>query len=342
LQRYDEVRAWSRALTSLPGLRVVFSTQGTRTVGRNEVPSEVWVDDLDAATRLLDEGRAVAAFRVVVGATRERVPALTEWLAAHPLDAASVAADWSRLLDVVLWVQANPRPNIYVRQVNIIGVHTKFIEIHRKLLASMLDVVLHEDAFDSVHSPSTAFDRRYGFRVAPSTVRLRSLDPSLAVLPGSDDRVVSMTIEDFGRLAGIDRVFVTENYVNFLAFPPADRAVVVFGEGYDVGKIATAPWIVDVPVYYSGDIDTHGFAILDHIRSLLPHVRSLLMDHATLHAHDEQWGFEADQVRRDLTHLTRSERDLYDDLRDNRIRANLRLEQELTSYALIVDAVRRC
>ena len=114
----------------------------------------------------------------------------------------------------------------------------------------------------------------------------------------------------------------------------------IFGQGYDVGKIANAPWLSRVPVYYWGDIDTHGFAILDHLRSLVPHVRSVLMDHATLHAHEDQWGYESEQVRRDLLHLTRGEKDVYDDLRDNRIRANLRLEQELTLFAGVLQVVQ--
>jgi hypothetical protein len=326
LERYEDVR-------------VVTTAQGTRSVGRNQVPSEVWVDSLEDAALLLHETIALPAFRDVVDETTARLPALLEWLSAHCIEALAVAPDWPRILDVVLWLQANPRPDIYVRQVNILGVHTKFIEQNRKLLSSILDTLLPVDAIDSEHSPSVAFDRRYGFRVSPSMVRIRSLDPSLIVLPGADDRVVSLTVQDFSNLIGVHRVFVTENYVNFLAFPPVAGAIVVFGEGYDVGKIAKAPWIASVPFRYWGDIDTHGFAILDHLRSLLPHVTSLLMDHATLHAHEAQWGFEHEQVRRDLNNLTRSERALYDDLRDNRIRANLRLEQELTPYALIQEAV---
>jgi hypothetical protein len=168
---------------------------------------------------------------------------------------------------------------------------------------------------------------------------VRALDPALAVVVGGDDRPVTVTLEDFARMTGVERVFVTENHVNFLAFPAAARSIVVWGEGFDVAKIAAAPWVTQVPVHYWGDIDTFGFAILDLLRSKLPHVRSLLMDHATLHAHVSQWGVEAVQTRRELLHLTRPERELYDDLRDNRIRPNLRLEQELTRYHLIEAAV---
>jgi hypothetical protein len=334
--RFDDVRAWVRGLHGIAGVRIVSSVRGTRSIGRNEVPGEVWVDDLGSAAALLGETAAVRRFGQLVELTVQREPDLVRWLAAHPIEALAVADGWPRLLTVVDWIRTHPRPGIYVRQVDIAGVDTKFIERHARILTGLLDTVLPTD---TIVADEARFEARYGFRTAPATVRLRALDPALAVVAGAGDRPATVTVHDFARLTGVERLFITENHVNFLAFPLAARSIVVFGEGFDVAKVAAAPWVAHVPVHYWGDIDTHGFAILDLLRSTLPHVRSLLMDHATLHAHESQWGVEPVQVRRDLANLTRAERDLYDDLRDNRIRANLRLEQELTRYHLIEAAV---
>jgi len=334
--RYDDVRTWVRDLHAIPGVRIVSTIRGTRSIGRNELPGEVWVDDLGSAAALLGEAAAVKRFRQIVVVTEEHEPRLVGWLAAHPIDALAVADGWPRLLQIVEWIRTHPRPDVYVRQVDIAGVDTKFIERHARVLSRLLDTALPADA---IVEGEARFESRYGFRTAPPTVRLRALHPALAVVPGGEDRLVTVTLHDFIRLTGVDRLFITENYVNFLAFPLAARSIVVFGEGFDVAKVAAAPWAAQIPVYYWGDIDTHGFAILDLLRSKLPHVRSLMMDHATLHAHEAQWGRETVQVRRDLPNLTRAERDIYDDLRDNRIRANLRLEQELTRYHLIESAV---
>jgi hypothetical protein len=52
------------------------------------------------------------------------------------------------------------------------------------------------------------------------------------------------------------------------------------------------------------------------------------MDRSTLDAHAAVWGVEDKSLRLDLHRLTSEERALYDDLRDNRIRTGLRLEQE--------------
>jgi hypothetical protein len=104
--------------------------------------------------------------------------------------------------------------------------------------------------------------------------------------------------------------------------------MVIFGAGYGFEMLAQAEWLAGIPVYYWGDIDTHGFAILDQLRARLKHVESFLMDRATLMAFESQWGDESAQTLRDLPRLRPEEKALYDDLRDNRIRQGLRLEQE--------------
>jgi len=88
----------------------------------------------------------------------------------------------------------------------------------------------------------------------------------------------------------VSRVFITENEINFLAFPAVADSLLVFGAGYGFDGLAQAGWLARCQVYYWGDIDTHGFAILDQLRTHIPHARSLLMDRATLLAFEDQWG----------------------------------------------------
>jgi hypothetical protein len=98
-------------------------------------------------------------------------------------------------------------------------------------------------------------------------------------------------------------------------------------------------WLSRCHVYYWGDIDTHGFAILDQLRCRFDHAESFLMDRTTLLAFESQWGEEEKQALRDLPRLNGEERALYDDLRDNRIRRNLRLEQERIGFSWVESAL---
>jgi hypothetical protein len=129
------------------------------------------------------------------------------------------------------------------------------------------------------------------------------------------------------------RVFITENETNFLAFPDVEKSIVVFGAGYGWDALANGHWLNDCDVYYWGDIDTHGFAILNQLRRHFPHVKSLLMDRDTLIEHAAAWGSEPKQSLGSLPMLTSDEGALYDDLQNNTIKESLRLEQEYIGYS---------
>ena len=63
------------------------------------------------------------------------------------------------------------------------------------------------------------------------------------------------------------------------------------------------------------------------------------MDRNTLLTFETVWGEEEKQTLRDLPRLGPEERVLYDDLRDNRIRKNLRLEQERIGFGRVESAL---
>jgi hypothetical protein len=102
---------------------------------------------------------------------------------------------------------------------------------------------------------------------------------------------------------------------------------------------AQARWLHDRRLFYWGDIDTHGFAILDQLRNHFPHARSFLMDRDTLMAHKSLWWREPRQEIRDLPRLDPEEQALYDDLRYNRLRDQLRFEQERVGFDWVRKSV---
>ena len=79
-----------------------------------------------------------------------------------------------------------------------------------------------------------------------------------------------------------------ENEISYLAFPEVPEALVIFGEGFAATVLDAIPWLGEKHLVYWGDIDTHGFAILDRLRARFGSVTSILMDHTTLLAHPQQ------------------------------------------------------
>lgn len=338
--RFDEVRAWIGEVRAMPHCRVEMREFRHRVFGANSVPHEAWIDTVEDALALIGKLRVYARFTGLLEATRRQQPRLLAWLAKRPLRALELSDEWSRLLEIVSWLENHPRPGVYLRQVDIPGVHSKFIESQRGVLTELLDIVLPPEAIDSSASGVSRFADRYGFLDKPARIRFRVLDPRLSLLPGGRAEDITLDSGSFARLdPKVARVFITENEINFLAFPRVDNSLVIFGAGYGFEMLSGADWLGRCLIHYWGDIDTHGFAILDQLRGRFGHVESFLMDRGTLLAFESQWGTEEKQAQHDLPRLNREERALYDELRDNRMRKNLRLEQERIGFGRVESAL---
>lgn len=339
-ERFDEVRNWIGTLRGMPHCRVEMREFRHRVFGANAVPQAVWIDTDEDALALIGRRQEVARFTRLIEMTRTRQPLLLDWLAKRPMRALTLVDEWHRLLEIVAWLERHPRPDVYLRQVDIPGVHSKFIEAHRSVLIELLDSVLPPEAIDSSASGASQFCKRYGFCDKPLRIRLRVLDPAHALLPTTHVQDISLDAASFALLnPNIARVFITENEINFLAFPQLKDSLVIFGAGYGFEMLRNAEWLSNCRIHYWGDIDTHGFAILDQLRSQFDQVASFLMDRPTLLAFEAHWGEETRPTLRNLPRLNPDEMALYDDLRDNRIRKNLRLEQERISFGWVESAL---
>jgi hypothetical protein len=99
-----------------------------------------------------------------------------------------------------------------------------------------------------------------------------------------------------------------------------------------VQTLADVDWLQNKKLHYWGDIDTHGFAILNRFRTIFHQAQSFLMDRETLLAHREMWVMEIERFLGVLTRLTDSEQSLLTDLQQNILGEQVRLEQERISF----------
>lgn len=304
-------------------------------LGRNRLPAAVLFATPADAAAFLKKSKELARFIELAQTLPDGFDRLREWPGKYPLRVLEHAEQWPKLLAVAGWIIEHPRPGIYLRQISLPGIDTKFIERHKKLLSEWLDLLLPDTAIDRQHSGIGGFELRYGFLARPQLIRFRLLDNGLAIAGLSD---LTVTAEEFAALnLPVRRVFVTENDINGLAFPPVEGGMVIFGRGYGFEALAQAAWLRDKEIHYWGDIDTHGFAILGQFRRYFPQTRSLLMDEATLLSHRAHWVTEASPGKTELSHLAAEEAAMYDALRDNRFGENVRLEQEYVGFALLTE-----
>jgi hypothetical protein len=329
--RLTEVRRWVAewAEAAHGPLRVEYKQIGGRHFGMNSVPGRAWLDGYDDAWALLRVQPDVRRLSELIETARGTL--LIPWLQGHPMRALRFAPEWDRLVATVLWIDRQQTPGMYLRQVDVPGVDTKFIERHKGVLAELLDLQLDPSR---VNAAAPDFAGRYGFLRKPGYIRFRAHGRFCGF-----SELSARTAEFTAAPDGITRAYVIENEITYLSFPIPEAAMVIFGGGYAVPVLEPLGWLADLDIVYWGDIDTHGLAILNRLRHHLPHARSMLMDQATLLDHRDHWTTEPSPTAVVLDLLSPGESALYADLTSNTYGRSVRLEQERVSFSAVEKAV---
>jgi hypothetical protein len=342
IDRLDDSLGWiecfdaaNRTGTSRQIFIVERQVRRSRALGDNPVPVSAHVATLDQLCTVLGTKRELEQFDRALALTRDLEPDLVDWVAGHPIEAASHDPVWDQLLTTVRWIADHDLSDLDLRHLDAPDIDTKFVERHRMMLRQLLDQVLPDERIDPT---SPTFAGRYGFRARPTYVRFRLLAP----VPQIPDLLteLELRVDELARLElPVSTVFIVENQATYLAFPEVPGAIVVFGGGYGVTVLEGVPWVAGRDVVYWGDLDTHGFAIVSRLRQRVPTVRSLLMDRATLLAHREQLVIEPTPTDAELGCLTPDEEAMYRDLVEDRYGPSIRLEQERIRFSTVRSAL---
>ncbi len=322
-----QVRDWQAHWANWRGpARVEWVERRWPVLGTQRLPEALIVDSAEAVAALrgsLEEwSRARGRMQRIGGLW----PALSATLPAWP----DVLMEWGddefeRLVGVVRWLASNRCSGAYIRQLPIPGVDGKWLESRQKLICDWLRRILGGAADGDLYDLA-------GLRRLPVQLRLRLLDPALRARMGGIGDIQAPVSELAALRLPVDRVFIVENLQTGLVFDDIPGAVVFMKQGYAVDLFGELQWLKSVPCYYWGDLDTHGFAILDRLRQHLPETCSILMDSETLVRHRALWVHEDNPVQADLQRLRADEQALFDGLRQNRWGVGVRLEQERVDW----------
>lgn len=348
----DTVLRWTSAwsVDRLPGgVSLVRETRLMRGIGSQTMPVRIE----------FDSPRAVAAFAGEVDAwdrvERRRALLLDLWpqLAAGTglgrlydwLEQAA-DADVDRLVAVAAWVVANPSSGLYLRQLPVAGVDTKWIEGgHRRALAALVGLLRGEP--NASGETERDFLRLCGLRAPSSRVRIMVLDHELrAIIGGLRD--LQAPLSELASLpwAPSTTLFV-ENLACAYSLPDLESTVAVVGLGRAISLASELPWIHGTRGLYWGDIDTDGLEILSLARAQFPGICSVLMDRATLQRYPSRWVAEGVANRQaDKARLLPDECAMYEALLANdwagwEDQRGVRLEQERLDWTHVEEELRR-
>lgn len=232
--------------------------------------------------------------------------------------------DFERLMSLLAWLELNPKSGLYLRQLPVEGLDTKWLEKRTGLVAMLLRALR-----TATPENESDFHELCGLRKPAHRVRVRLLCPALRTAVGGLCDIEA-PVDEVAKLPIAPKaVVIVENLATGLALPNMSGVAVVMGLGNAVSALGTLPWLLEANAVYWGDIDTHGFAILNRARRAVPHLRSVLMDEATLHSHRALWVQEASQCPNvSMEALTAGERSCYENLRTHTWGQRVRLEQE--------------
>ncbi len=347
-ERLDEVRAWVEHFDNnnrTGSSRQVFDLEHkilrTRTIGDTPVPVRAHVPSFERLCAILGTQAELTSLQRVLEVTRSWSTTdpsrdrIVGWVSDNPRVAIEHEGVWNEVLAVIGWMAdtAHDRSALDIRHLDAPGIDTKFVDRHRKLLGRLLEQIVPADQIDR---SAASFAGRFGFRERSTYVRFRLLDP-VPELPSVLSEA-ELRVDELARLPlSISAAFIVENRASYLAFPHVPGAIAIFGEGFGVTVLEGIPWLACRELVYWGDIDTHGFAILDRLRQRVPDVRSILMDRTTLLDHLDHVVLEQRPTDAILDALTNSEQALYRDLVQDRYGHSVRLEQERIRFS----AVRR-
>lgn len=325
-------RAWlsawtefeSRAMRSGGGVALVRKTLNWRKLGAVSVPAQVTFPNAASVAQQAGAAKRWQSLNQRVGVlvqSHSRLGEDARWAQAAATVAEWDAADFARLLGLLDWARGNPDSGLYLRQLPLVDIDTKWIEPRTGAIASILQSILQRTG--DLHSV-------LGLRKAPDPIRMRLLDPALRAQFGhAEDLQMPARQWSAAFREPPSRLLIVENLATGLAVPDMPKTAVAMRLGNNVSALQGIDWCGQAQIVYWGDIDTWGLHILSRARDCFPGIRSLLMTEEVLLAHRHLWTRENSQATGSANNLTEGEAQLLQKLKAGSFGGRqIRLEQE--------------
>lgn len=234
-----------------------------------------------------------------------------------------------QLLQLLPQLKYGMAQGLYLRNLAISGVDTKFIEQHFKLIELLLNYLYENKIYqcggllvwlNCQEKPSD------WLLVKPLCQKTQSNLANLPIL-----RLNSQTL--LGYELPSNNILVVENEQSCLALTHIPNTIAVAGGGKNVNWLK-AEWLKHKKVYYWGDIDCDGLFILSLARQYCPHMIALMMDKNTVLIHQHLMVNDSGLINEVPLFLTADEKALFIALKNGEFMGN-RLEQERLSLVFI-------
>ena len=280
----DELKRHSTEARPGKSYTIEWEERRDRLAGTQNLPSRIYFGDETAFLAFLGKTDEATRFKLDASAIQVAFPGLSAWLASRPQRVVDHAGSWPSLLAALRWLSDTPASGLYLREVPAVE-DTKFIEGHKPILRELLDQLSPMPE----SGRAVSFEERCGLRTPAPLVRLRILDAAIArqrfsglvdlSLPA--DCLINLDFPEIRTILVIENKASFANVEVFLTVPAMEGCLAIFGSGYAVAALGSAPWLATRRIFYWGDIDSHGLRILAGFRRNFPEAQSVMMDRET-------------------------------------------------------------
>lgn len=320
-----ELESWIHQWKALniEGVEVIWRTVHWSWLGGERlVPDRLSITSIDAFLKLMDPTQESLKLWRRAQARVTRMKSLNLPNAARSMASLGLSLldddddEFERVIAVGRWLLTHYPANCFVREIPVEGVDTKWLERHRRVVTAIVTSE-SERFFTAPYLLET-----WGFKKVPSTVRVRHAHCFIPEIP--PEELVQLPASILSKRKP-KAVVIVENLQTGLSIEVPEDVPIFMGLGFGLEALKEVPWLKMVPIFYFGDLDVHGLAILSALREQFKQSKSFLMDSETF----EKWErFAIEDPTKNipllLPNLSDSERDLFERLVTNR----LRLEQE--------------
>ena len=117
------------------GYQLNYRTINHQQLGQQRIPAQIRFETQTDWLSYINQQAAFKHFESLVAVTKRQLPQAMPLVQGKPLKLLEYAGVWEQLIKVCRYFQLNPLPERYIRQLDIQGVDTKFIESHKGILS---------------------------------------------------------------------------------------------------------------------------------------------------------------------------------------------------------------
>lgn len=314
------------------GFSIEWQEKNYKIIGSNKFIKRITVDTEEDFLKIIHKEKEFTIFKENVDFILGEFPELKDWVLQNPLLIIENTNKWEELAKVLKYFKNDHISNKYFIRELPVNVHTKFIEQNKTIISSLLNTLIP----DKINSSEKDFHSRHYLKNKEKLIRVRLLCPELMSKNPYID--FSIPLSDFiKKEIPSDAIFITENEMNFLTLPLKKNAIAIWSSGgFQISYLSDVGWMKQKQIYYWGDIDAAGLAILSQLRSYYPNSISLLMDKITFDKYYQDGKSDKKIPANNLKGLNEKELEFFFYLK----RENLRLEQEKIPQKEICDIMK--